>query len=303
MADFNVLATRSYEDSPGDTYLIPGLSEQKGQAFAPEPADGDNIQVLWTSYVSVHGPSRTSKRMAEGSPAAAGVPLVKTPNRTAVYVTDCRVVLSCGNLYSASILGQLVLVLLGPIGALIGMVTALIGVARIVRAVQVPRDRRRRTGKVMVGQIRYEWIKRIGATPPSSGYWFPTVALEYTDGETTKSVRLHLKQREAEPVLLAQDIARRAAAFRLRRNAGLAPDQQAILEQLSHADILHPPVKELAYYDLPAAQAPRQGELLDPGPEIIGVSYGTSPSAACRHPLCPGGRPGPGGLRGGVGLT
>jgi hypothetical protein len=76
----------------------------------------------------------------------------------------------------------------------------------------------------------------------------------HTDGETTKSARLRLLRHDVEPVVLAQDIARRAAVFRLRHNVGLAPDQQAILEQLVYANILQPTRKELAYYDLPASQ-------------------------------------------------
>jgi hypothetical protein len=38
---------------------------------------------------------------------------------------------------------------------------------------------------VMVGQIRYEWIKRIRATLLA----YSIIDLEYTDGQTTKSVR------------------------------------------------------------------------------------------------------------------
>jgi hypothetical protein len=64
----------------------------------------------------------------------------------------------------------------GP-GALIGSAATAVGVAKAVRTAQVERDRSRaaahttargRRGKVMVGQIRYEWIKRIGATFPPS---------------------------------------------------------------------------------------------------------------------------------------
>ena len=76
-AGFNVLAIRSYEDSPADTYLYPGSGEQDGQAFATKPTDGDNIKTLWTSYVSVHEPGRVSKRTAERYPLAAGLPLGK----------------------------------------------------------------------------------------------------------------------------------------------------------------------------------------------------------------------------------
>jgi hypothetical protein len=67
------------------------------------------------------------------------------------------------------------------------------------------------------------------------------VDLEYTDGETTKSLRLHLRRRDVEAPVLAQNMVRRAAAFRLRNNPGLAPDQRAVLKQLIHADILRLP--------------------------------------------------------------
>jgi hypothetical protein len=270
VAGFNVLAIRSYGDSPGDTYLYPGLGEQGGRAFAEEPADGGNIKMLRTFDVSVHGAGRTFRRMAAASPR--DVP-IRIPANTAVYVSDCRVVLSCENWEKVSIIGPVVLGLLGvggaPAGALIGAAATAVSAGRAVRAAQVTEDRRaaqvaqdrsqgarhtavaRRKKKVMVGQIRYEWIKRIGASSPKRPR---IVALEYTDSETTKSLHLHLLRRGVEPAVLAQDIARRAAAFRLRHSLSLAPDQKATLEQLIYADILHPTPKQWAYYDLPASQ-------------------------------------------------
>jgi len=108
----------------------------------------------------------------------------------------------------------------------------------------------------MVGQMRYEWVKRIGVSPPPFNWpqRLPIVALEYADGETTNSLQLTFFRRSADPFVLAQDIVRRAAAFRLRHNLGLAPDQQAILKQLIYADILQPTPKKWAYYDLPASE-------------------------------------------------
>lgn len=282
MASFNVLAIRSYEDSPGDTYLYPGLGEHGRQAFAAEPADGDNIKMLRTFDVSVHGPGLAFKRVAAASPApAAGDVPITTPVSTAVYVSDCRVVLRCENWEKVSIMGPLALGLIGvggaPAGAVIGFAATAVSAGKAVRAARAAEDRRaakvaedrgrggrhitarKGKGKVMVGQIRYEWIKRIGASPRLN--WprrLPIVALEYIDGETIKSLHLHLFRRGVEPVVLAQDIARRAAAFRLRHNPGLAPGQQAILEQLIDADVLQPTPKEWAYYDLPGIQIPRQ---------------------------------------------
>ncbi len=281
MASFNVLAIRYYEDSPGDTYLYPGLGDRRGQAFAPEPADGDNIKMHWSSYVCVNEPGRkwtgggkrigAGKRISEASPLAGGFTLARTPARAAVYVTDSRVVLCCEELEKAFTAGSVALGLIGlwsgPAAA-IEVAAETIDVGKTVHEAKVDRDHRRaaghtvargRKGKVMVGQVRYEWIKRIGANVPAWGN--RTVALEYADGETIKAVRLYLSQLAVEPVVLAQDIVRRAAALRLRQNAGLTPDQRSILEQLINADILHPAPKKMAYYDLPASQVPRQSEL------------------------------------------
>lgn len=256
MAGFNVLAIRSYEDSPGDTYLYPGLGEQDGQAFAAEPADGDNIKMLPISEVSVLELGR-------------GKVLVKTPIGAAVYVTDCRVVL-LSEVQKVGIMGAVVSPLLPPV---VGFAGTLVSIATTARAAQVARDHRRgvrREGKVMVGHIRYEWIRRIVVSPsPIKGRWHlgPIVALEYTDGETTKSLRLVHLRRGVEPVVLAQDIVRRAAAFRLRHNLGLAPDQRAILEQLIYADILRPPPEEWAWYNLPASQIPPKAS------DQVGLTY------------------------------
>ncbi len=282
MASFNVLAIRSYEDSPGDTYLYPGLGEHGGQAFAAEPADGNNIKMLRTFNVSVHGPGLALKRMAAASPSpTAGDVPIKALASTAVYVSDCRVVLRCEDWERVSIMGPVALGLLGvggaPAGAVIGFAATVVSAGKAVREAQAAKDRRaaqaaedrsrgtthttarKGKGRVMVGQIRYEWIKRIGASPRFN--WprtLPIVALEYTDGETTKSLHLHLFRRGVEPVVLAQDIARRTAVFRLRHNPGLTPGQQAVLEQLINADVLRPTPKEWAYYDLPGSQVPRE---------------------------------------------
>lgn len=285
MASFNVLAIRSYEDSLGDTYLYPRLGEHEGQAFATEPADGDNIKMLRTFNVSVHGPGLAFKRMAAASPApdARDVP-IRALAGGAAYVSDCRLVVRCDNWEKVSIMGPVALGLLGvggaPAGAVIGFAATAVSTGKAVRAARAADDRpaaqgaadrsqgarhttaRKKKGRVMVGQIRYEWIKRIGASSRLS--WprrLPVVALEYTDGEITKSLHLELFRRSVEPVVVAQDIARRAAAFRLRHTPGLAPGQQAILEQLVNADVLQPTPKEWAYYDLPGSQIPRQASL------------------------------------------
>ena len=195
MGSFNVLAIRAYEDMPGDTYLYPGLSDVEGEQFAVEPADGEIIGMLWLSGVSVHEPGRgVSKRMAAASPSlAAGSSVVRTPARTAAYVSDCRIMLACekyerGNTWVGA----------GP-GAAIAAAATVVSAAKAAR---------RRRGKVLVGQVRCEWIKRIGASPPYKGrHLLAVVALEYTDAGITKSVHLHLPRGGVEPVVLAQDIA------------------------------------------------------------------------------------------------
>jgi hypothetical protein len=229
---FNVLAVRSYEDGPGNTYLYPGLGEHYGQAYATEPADGDNVDMLPMSSAYVYEPDR-------------GTTVAKTPAGPALYVTDCRVVLSCEVKISErrKDLKEIGIGLLGPVGAAIGTADFAVD---LVKAAHDHHARHteavRRKGKVMVGHIRYEWIKRVAVSPnPIKGRLGPTVALEYTDGETTKSLRLHLRRRDVDTPVLAQDIVRRAAAVRLRHNPGLALDQRAVLEQLIHADILRPP--------------------------------------------------------------
>jgi hypothetical protein len=264
VVNFNVLAIRSYEDRPGDTYLYPGLGEQDGQAFAAEPADGNNIKMLSVFDVSVRELGR-------------GNALVGTSIGAAVYVTDCRVVLS-GEVQKTGLTGAVVQTALGPVGALIGAAGLAVGVVKVAYKAQDsgrrnrPPPVRRRKGKVMVGHLRYEWIKRIVVSPAPVKSRRPLVALEYTDGETTKSLQLCLwRGVEPVPVVLAQDIVRRAASFRSRQNLGLAPEQQAILEQLIYADILHPAPKEWAWYNLPASQIITQGEL----PITFAVSDGS----------------------------
>ncbi len=197
--------------------------------------------MVWTSGVSVHELGRASKRMAAASPSlAAGSSLVRTPTRTAVYVSDCRVMLACEKYEKGS-------TWVSP--------PAVAAAATVVSTV---RAARRRRGKVMVGQIRYESIKRIGASPPIQGrHLLAIIALEYPDLGTTKSLHLHLLRGGPEPVVVAQDIAQRAAAFRLHHDPDMPADERTSLEALVHAERLVPTAKVWGYYDLPGSQPPR----------------------------------------------
>lgn len=228
MIGFNVLAVRAYGDGASDSHFYPLPSDEDGQLIALEPADGSKVIQFWASSINVYDiSSRVHKRLA-GTPRTL----------SAVFVSDCRVAVACERYEKGSTWVG------GGAGAAVALAATVVSAARAAR---------RRQGNLLVGQLRYEWITRIGASPAGRGLLPSVVSLEYPDGRVPKA--LHLQVKDIEPVVIAQDIVQRAAAFRLRHKPELPVNQRTVLEELTHADRLQPTTKVWGYYDLPGGVA------------------------------------------------
>lgn len=226
MPGFNILSVQAYGVSRSDGRYYPLLSEEGEQAISTEPDDGTNITYYRASSATVYDLSRKLPRS-----------LISTPSTTiSAIVSDCRVALACTEYTKGGTF----------VGAGAGAAIAL-----AATAVSAARAKKRRQGKVLVGHLRYQWVTRIGASLPTKYGRNSYVSLDYRDGGVPKSLLLAVGW--VKPVVVAQDIARRAAAFRLQHDPELPDDQRTALEVLLQAEPLQPTPRDRAYYDLPGA--------------------------------------------------
>lgn len=219
MTRFNVLGIRAYANPGTDGHLYPLLSEEEGQVIAREAADGPNIQLFQASSAAVYAlTGRMPSRLATTYGPSDG------------FVSDCRVALSCEKFTKGS-----TWIGVGPGAAIAG--TAM--------AVSALRARHRRKGKIMVGQLRYEWIGRVGVKGRH-------LSLGYSDGGVPKE--LQIAPYYGITATMAHDIAQRVAASRLRYNTSLTGDQRTTLEGITEAGPMEPAAKgRWAHYELPGA--------------------------------------------------
>lgn len=229
---FNILTVRAFEQDYPDGRLYPRLSGEESQIIAPEPADGSDVRGFDSASVAVYElGARTPRRLVSTPPND-----LLNKHHSVVQVTDSRVTIACQNFTKGSTW----------IGGGIGTAVA-VG----AMAVSAAKAKRRRKGKVMVGHVRYEWPTRVGASLPNRYGMNAYVILEYRNGTVAKAV--HINCNGIEPSMVAQDIARRAATYRLAHHPELAAEQRSALEGLLHAEKLIPTGKQKAYYELPGS--------------------------------------------------
>jgi hypothetical protein len=229
MAGFSVLTIRAFSQEYPDNLLYPQLSEDEEQILADEPGDGLAVTSFSGSYAFVYNmPRHVRNKLAETIGPLHG------------FVSDCRVAVSSEKLTRDGSWDGV-----GPGGV----------IATGASAVSAASARSRILGKVMVGHLRYEWIAKIWA---SSG---KHLSLEYVSNDVPRAMEIQVIG--GVSVLMAQDITRRAAAFRLKKNPDLTDEQRAVLEELQQAGPLRPTARKWDFYELPGAEmvrtaAPRQ---------------------------------------------
>jgi hypothetical protein len=186
-----------------------------------------------------------------------------------LLVTDARVVVFCRK-YDKGSAGSFIYA--DPITPLL-----LIGGAKLMAA-------HRRRGKVLAGQVRYPWLFTVGAMEKAGiisgdGLRLRVKAIE--DGPARNLFLTVGATRRLDTVAIAQDIARRAAAYRLTYTKIDTEEERERFEALARVPRLNPARKEWAYHVMGGAW-----------PVSRGSAYprsGTEPGAAA----CPQGRAGP----------
>jgi len=223
MAGFSVLTVRAFgREYPGNR-LYPQLSDDEEQILAAEPGDGSGVTSFSGSYAFVYNmPRHVRNKLAETTGPLLG------------FVSDCRVAVSSETRTGASAWAGA-----GPGGA----------VAAGAAAVRAASARSRIQGTIMVGHLRYEWISKIWASPGRH------LSLEYVSNDVPRAMEIQVSG--GISVIMAQDIIRRVAAFRLKENPELPAGQRAVLEELQEAEPLRPTPRKWGYCELPGAEMVR----------------------------------------------
>ncbi len=225
-----ILQIREIEDQgSGGVYPLPN-SDASGWLIRWEEQDGQTPMALningLEEYEIVPGGNRLLTRLS------------KTPG--VLYITDARIAVAVekftkGNRYWG--------------------VGAGAAVAVVAMGVSAARAAHKRHGKMLVGQVRYQWLKVLAASPAQgrTGSELRFVVEVKTTSGGTRTYRLDvtLGYPQVDPLLPARDIIQRAARYRLSRYPGSA-EHHPRLHELTQAPLLPPPAPgKAATYVMP----------------------------------------------------
>jgi hypothetical protein len=225
-----ILRIREIGDTSDDGAVWPVPSgDPEGRLVELEEWDGDRDRMRWMSVTGIQeqevlpGGAKTLSRLTKVNGIA--------------YVTDARLVVAVEKYDKGS-----AYVGFGGVGAVVGLAATGISKARAAQ---------RRKGKVLVGQVRWQWVKALAAQPGNRSGTIRLVYETKNDGQA-RLYRLDLTVPGSAPALqVAQDCVQRAAAWRLARFPG-REDGWDRLRELTTAPVLAVPDRsKLAVYSMP----------------------------------------------------
>jgi hypothetical protein len=210
----------------GLLFPVPGIEKN---AIVFEERDGDNVQRLTASEIifKVGGQTKFKDRKV----------------KIDLFVTDARFALACSSYDKGG--GH---AFFGGGGAL------LIGVA--VNSVSKVRSKMRSRGKMLVGQVRYPWLRRVGSSPKTGFGSYEKLHFESTvKGGGTTTLTLYLPS-SVSAAQIAAEVTRRAARYRLATKSPDGELRQA-LEALTSAKAVDggTNAKEIHWHTLPGADS------------------------------------------------
>jgi hypothetical protein len=181
-----------------------------------EPRDGGNIQTIRANAVLLTRNGAQSTRVRKV--------------KITVFITDARVAIACSKYDKGS-------TWYGNTGLVLILNAATKSAAAI-----------RRHGKMLVGQVRYPWIQNIGSTRRQGFNTHERLVIEAkSDQATTMRMTLSLPN-SVDASLVAAEIARRAARFRLASEDDLAADKRVAFEQMTNAQPLPAGAKNIIQF-------------------------------------------------------
>ena len=227
---FNVLTIRAGDD-PGDDAMYPVLSDvSQPELIAFDRYDGQNTMRVVATAVQV---------MTTGSQLKTLAKLREV--KIDVYITDGRLALACEK-YDKG-------------GGWVGFGGAGVLIAATANTVSKIRAANRSRGKTLVGHIRYPWLKSVGASSKTGVLSSEAIRIEFAEkhsGVTTRKLLELTLPKNIDATLVAQEITRRAAAFRLAHYSDMDHEERAKFTELSQAPPRpRPEPKKFAFCQMP----------------------------------------------------
>jgi hypothetical protein len=229
---FAILNVEPEGTPPSDLFPGPGPSPN---TVVLEPADGPAVYPITASGLSVGVPAHS------GRPAKQVLRLKDL--QVSVIVTDCRVAVACSN-YDKG----------GGWYPVVGLAAG--AIALTANAVSKSRAKKRRVGNMIVGQVRYSWLKAV-AFQERTG-WVGAInnvrlliAYPQVGGTVGPTLTLEIAVPKGPTGAMAHDIVRRASTFRLADDNGqMTPEMRRRAEELVHDAPLEPVREGYAVYNL-----------------------------------------------------
>lgn len=256
---FNVLTIRS-GDETGNEALYPVLSDpSQPEIIATDRYDGANIVRVVATAVRVSAVGAQLKTLVQLRDV-----------KIDMYVTDGRLAIACEK-YDKG-------------GGWVGFGGTGAVVALTANAVSKIRAAARSRGKVLVGHIRYPWVRAVGASSRSGLLSSEAVRVEFAEKQSGATVRKIIEltlPKNIDATLVAQEITRRAAAFRLAHYSDLDQEEAAKFAELSQQPPrLEPQPKKFAFCYMPTSYFVSAGSAFPPSsaaPAGDGAPPGATP--------------------------
>jgi hypothetical protein len=228
---FRILTIRTV-GTTAQPALYPLLSTDGGEVIAHEELDDEGLSQPYCRASGV-----TVSRIIDG----AERPILRLNHlNIKVYVTAGRLALACKRYRTANAWA-----LAGP------------GMGFAGRGVTSARVSRHLQGGVMVGHIRYPWIRSVSARPRTP-WWYgrDTLVIEYAMGPRTPMLlRLDLRRSKHTPGAMAAEICWRVVKYWQTYDRDGSRELQAALRDLArraHADMMRRDRGKSEVYKLPA---------------------------------------------------
>jgi len=202
-------------DAYEDGLLLP-VPGRTSDSIELERRDGRDIKHATASELSVVLGKQTVTKVEE--------------TRVQVIVTDARVALACSK-YHKGFGG----------GIITGSASRMLAVSR-------------RHGKMLVGQVRYPWLNKVGSKTKFGWTTNERLMLVFHTSDGAMAYGMNLPG-DTDAAAIAAEIVRRAAAYRLACEPGLEPEVCARLRDLADAQRIEPdPSKpdKASWFELPA---------------------------------------------------
>jgi hypothetical protein len=220
---WDVLSIRTAEHDDDTMYPVFGDEVEIGI----EPDDGANIKTYVATEVEV--------RVLSGSGSSRVLRIHDV--KAKVFVTDCRTAVAIEKYEKGG-----------------GWISTSVTTMVVLNAASHARASRRRKGKMVVGQVRHQWLYQVGHLPKQGFIGSNRLRLlvaDYNGGDKRHLIVDLTFPKSVDTGAIAADIARRAATYRLGRDETFGEEEKATFERLTKAEALAPAQGSFVLHKMP----------------------------------------------------